>query len=57
MKRKGNQSLKLRETIHGTKVRIIETLMDGHYLAEAITKSGGVFVTQVSEKGLKDEKN
>jgi len=57
MKRKENQSLKLRETIHGTKVRIIETIMDGHYLVEAITKSGGVFVTQVSEKGLKHEKN
>jgi hypothetical protein len=43
----------VRETINGTKVRIIKEMSPGIYLVEALTKRNGAFVTLVAENGLK----
>jgi hypothetical protein len=42
----------IRETVNGTKVRIIERVSHGIYLVEAMTKRNGTFVTLVAEEDL-----
>jgi hypothetical protein len=42
----------IRETIQGSKVRIIRSLGDGIYLVEAITQKSGTFITWVAEEDL-----
>lgn len=43
----------VRETINGTKVRILKEMSPGIYLVEALTKKNGTFITLATESGLK----
>ena len=46
-----NRDSKIRTTKEGTKVRILNSIGRGIYLAEAITRTG-VFTTQVTDEDL-----
>lgn len=46
-----NRDSKIRTTKEGTKVRILNSIGKGIYLAEAITRTG-IFTTQVTDEDL-----